>query len=91
MDNGGERRGRASRQKTFLRATIEGDERGQIECVVVDLSETGARIALPDPTLAPDHFRLSIPARKLEKTCRLVHRSADTIGVMFIEKKNIAF
>ncbi len=86
MKNGGERRGgRKGREKVFLRGTLEMPGRQPVECVVIDLSETGARIASAEAEGMHGRVRLSVPARNVLKDCLIVHRGTDdTIGVTFV-------
>jgi PilZ domain-containing protein len=88
MSNSGERRTKAPRLKVFLRATIDVEGHPPRTCIVIDLSDTGARLALDDANAIPNFFVLIIPTRKLQRDCVLIHRHGDdTIGVQFLEKK----
>ena len=52
----------SERTRTFLKGRIEYSN-GQVsmDCLIRDLSETGARVAVSDSVTLPDHFRLFIP------------------------------
>ena len=53
-----------------------------IECVIVDLSEGGARISLADfPELVPDYFKLKVGA--ILPKCRVRWRRLNDLGVEF--------
>jgi hypothetical protein len=53
-------------------------------CVVVDKSETGARLRVKDVTDFPDLFKLIIEADDLVVQCAVVHRTTDYVGVQFL-------
>jgi hypothetical protein len=89
MTNSGERRSKASRLKVFLRASILVDGDVLLDCVVIDLSESGARLSVHTADEIPKIFTLHIPARKLIRSCQLIHRlQDDAVGVKFIEKRS---
>jgi hypothetical protein len=54
-----------------------------LDCVVRDLSESGARLAFPSSLGIPETFDLAIPGMS-PRRCRLVWRKASQIGVMFL-------
>lgn len=55
----------------------------KINCVVRDISATGAAIEISDVVRIPDHFLLSIPEDRLKLPCRVVWRTRYRIGVTF--------
>lgn len=74
----------AIRRRTFLKGEIAFNNRqSSFECVVRDLSETGARIALPGSVMLPDHFDLHLPHRDETLACTLSWRRGNEIGVKF--------
>ncbi len=75
-----ERRG-AFRYDVRVKATIAfGDKTPSIECVIRDISQTGAMLEV-DPSVLPDDFTLVF-----SRQCRVVRRSADgtKLGVEFL-------
>jgi hypothetical protein len=55
---------------------------GVIDCVVKDLSDTGARLQVANVLSIPDHFELQIPgARSVQVT--VVWRKGRMMGVRF--------
>jgi hypothetical protein len=55
----------AIRQKTFLKGTLYYDNRrASIECVVRDMSDTGARLTFDNPANVPDNVELFIPHKQ---------------------------
>jgi len=54
------------------------------DCLLSDMSETGARIDIPDADEIPDRFVLLLTANgAARRTCRVVWRKAHQIGVRF--------
>jgi hypothetical protein len=56
----------------------------RIECVTVNLSRSGAKLALPGLHLLPQEFELLVPERHIRRNVRLVWRDKDAIGVTFL-------
>jgi hypothetical protein len=55
----------------------------KIECVIRDISATGAAIEISNLVRIPDTFVLIIPEDRLRLTCRVVWRKEFRIGVAF--------
>ena len=64
-------------------ATIEFTGGRPINCVIRNLSVTGAAIELSDPCGIPDSFLLVMPDNGLRLPCRIVRRGGYLIGVAF--------
>lgn len=74
----------APRRRTFKSGTIEFS--GQIlECIVRNLSATGAALEVRSPLRFPDKFVLTIASETLRKPCHIVWRKERHIGVIFEE------
>lgn len=58
------------------------------ECIVEDISATGARITVGMPELVPDYFRLTLETRRdiLSPKCGVRWRSGHEIGVEFLKR-----
>jgi len=55
-----------------------------LSCVVLDISETGARISLSDPNVrVPDSLKIYIAERDLIADCSVVWRKGGEFGVSF--------
>jgi hypothetical protein len=77
-------RERASRQKAFLKATIRFQNRSvTMDCVVRDISISGAKLEIHDSFTLPPEFELEIPQRGAILRCRLVWRTEGAAGVKF--------
>lgn len=74
----------SERTRTFLKGRIEYSN-GQVslDCLIRDLSEFGARIAVSDSVTLPDHFRLFVPKTNRWMDARTRWRRGGLIGVSF--------
>ena len=52
-----------------------------LPCTVLNLSETGAKLALTRVTILPKEFELSIPARNASWRVRMVWQEGKELGV----------
>lgn len=76
----------SERIRSFLRAQIIFNNRmTTIDCIVKNISPTGARVALNDTLAVPTEFDIYIPQRGRSHHARLVWRDKDSIGVDFID------
>lgn len=74
----------AERIRSFLRAQIIFNNRmSTIDCIIKNISATGARIALSETLTVPTEFELSIPEKGRRHHARLVWRDKDAMGVEF--------
>ena len=74
---------RASLRNRVLKAgSIEFDG-GAINCVVRNLSSTGARLDVATPAGIPERFTLILPADGYHTYCTVVWRKEKQIGVTF--------
>ncbi|MHA1158320.1 MAG: PilZ domain-containing protein [Alphaproteobacteria bacterium] len=75
----------APRRRTILGGRIvPGDGRPEIACKVRDLSDTGARLALPNTADIPDRFCLEMSDGRGPYEARIAWRSEASIGVAFV-------
>ena len=56
---------------------------GGIDCIVRNLSETGAALEVVTPLFIPDRFTLSIPSNQFKRPCHIVWRKETRIGIAF--------
>ena len=74
----------AIRQKTFLKGTLYYDNRrASIECVVRDMSDSGARLTFEHPATIPDNVELFIPQKQLTFRARVQRRGPNEVGIAF--------
>jgi len=55
-----------------------------VDCAVKNISENGACL-LAKTTLLPDTFELSIPIDHFARHCRVAWKTAEKVGVEFLE------
>lgn len=73
---------RATRYRVSKAAKIECGA-GAIDCLVRDLSITGAALEVPSQSGIPAKFTLIVPGHELRLPCHVVWRSGYRIGVAF--------
>jgi len=79
-----EESGIAVRQRTFLKGTLYYDNRrASIECVIRDISESGARLTFEHPVVVPDNVELYIPHKQQTLRAYVRRRAPNEVGVAF--------
>ncbi len=74
----------ATRQRTFLKGTLYYDNRrASIECVIRDISDSGARLTFEYPVTVPDNVELFIPHKQQTLHARVQRRESNEIGIAF--------
>lgn len=74
----------AHRSRTFLKADIDiNGGLSSLSCIVKDISESGARIALSDGVVLPEHFRIRLPKPDRWVGASVRWRRGDFVGVHF--------
>ncbi len=74
---------RKPRLRTFKGGSITLPT-GIVECVIRNLSPTGALIELSGLALVPDEFSLIIKPEGTRRQCRVVRRQKLQLGVQFL-------
>jgi hypothetical protein len=74
---------RKPRQRTFKGGSIALPT-GIVECIVRNLSATGALLELKAPALIPNEFELLIKPELTRRSCRVVRRDGLQLGVHFV-------
>ena len=73
------------RRVTLLQAeVILCEDAKPIECVVTDISNSGARVMFEDVPKLPDEIRLKIDHPKTEHRCEVCWTNGDEAGLRFI-------
>lgn len=75
---------RAPRLRTLKGGAIIFGLSPSIDCVIRNMSETGALLVLENPVGIPDEFTLLIKPEQIKRACRVAWRRADRIGVLFL-------
>jgi hypothetical protein len=82
---------REARQRVFLKGRIMfNNGSSSFDCLVRDMSATGARLVMSDATTLPDAFDLYIPQKDRTYRATLRWRREDGIGVTFEAPANAA-
>ncbi|MDH3700047.1 MAG: response regulator [Alphaproteobacteria bacterium] len=72
------------RKKTLKAATIlHQNDNAMMKCIILDISDNGARLKPADPTVLPQNFRLMI-AKGPSYDCEVIRRENDQIAVRFL-------
>jgi len=73
------------RQRTFKAGKIVfNDQRSVLDCTARDVTNEGACLALGSAGGLPDTFDLLIPVDSFKRSCRVVWKSSDRVGVKFV-------
>jgi PilZ domain-containing protein len=81
----------AVRQKTLLRGFVYfGGSPTAAECVVRDISETGARLKFQNPPTAADTLDLHIPVKGQTIRATLKWAKGDEVGIAFLAIPTLA-
>ena len=74
----------AIRQRTFLKGMLYFDNRrASIECVVRDMSDSGARLTIEYPVTVPDYVELFIPQKQQTLRAHVRRRGPSEIDLAF--------
>jgi len=77
----------AERSRSILGGRIRLPNRAStFDCLVRNVSATGARLELDSTHLLPLEFELEIPKQRLIYSCELKWRSEKAVGVRFKER-----
>ncbi len=80
-------RRQGTRQKSLLRGLAYlGNSPSAIDCVVRDVSETGARLNFASPLTVPDTLELHIPAKGQKLRAEVQWREPNEVGIAFISE-----
>lgn len=86
MKHGMMERRSSERFRTNLKGLIAREDNSpSVECIVLDLSTTGARIALLYPAEIPLEFELQIPEAGAFARARLIWTTGKEAGVAFTD------
>ena len=77
-------RRKSSRHKSFLRGRINNGM-SEVDCVIRDLSATGAKLLFSRDIIMPSVIDLHIPGKKQVMRAQVQWRNGDEMGVSFVE------
>ena len=78
------------RQRTFKGGAISLVGSAARECIIRNLSDTGACLELSETTGIPDSFQLIIRPEIITRSCEVAWRSVQRIGVRFKRAASVA-
>lgn len=79
---------KSARRKIGCRALMAVNERApRLDCIIVDISETGARLVVDPAIDLPDDFLLML-SRNVSRRCKLIWREDRKVGVRFRVAEN---
>jgi hypothetical protein len=73
----------SQRQRILKAGTISFNQAAGIDCIVRNVSDTGASLEIESPVGIPNDFTLVINKDDVKRPCRIAWRSARRIGVRF--------
>jgi hypothetical protein len=74
----------SARQKSFLRGCIYfNNRRSTLDCLIRDISSTGARLIFSDAVTVPDVVEIYIPQKEQTLRAQVQWRHGDEVGVAF--------
>jgi hypothetical protein len=71
------------RQRTFKGGSVSWTGGVSVDCIIRNLSETGALLELSNANGIPDTFTLIIKPELLKRSCQIAWRSESRFGVRF--------
>lgn len=81
----------APRLRSLLKGqVIFNNKQSSVDCVVRDISATGARLAISHHHVLPDRFELYVPLKERTYPVQVRWRADEDLGVMFIDGQNVA-
>ena len=81
---GGSERRTATRQKSFLRGCVYfNNRRSAFDCLIRDISSTGARLIFSETVSVPDIVDLYIPQKEQTPRVHVQWRHGNEVGVAF--------
>jgi hypothetical protein len=72
------------RLRTLKGGSILFGTAAAIDCIIRNMSDSGAALEVESPVGIPDDFTLLIKPEMIKRQCRVAWRSAKRIGVRFI-------
>jgi hypothetical protein len=74
----------AGRHRVLKQGKILIHNLSVVDCIVRDMSETGARLACADPKAIPAEFRLVTPVDNMMREARVKWRRGEVLGIAFV-------
>jgi hypothetical protein len=78
----------SKRQRSFLQGRIFfNNRRSSVDCLVRDISDTGAKLVFSDAIAVPDVVELNIPNKAETHRARVQWREGEEVGVSFVPEE----
>ena len=74
----------SKRLRTYKGGSIMFGVAAAIDCIIRNMSETGAALEVESPVGIPDDFSLLIKPEYIKRNCHIVWRAGTRIGVQFV-------
>ena len=74
---------RSARLRSFKGGAILFEPAPSVDCIIRNMSQTGACLEIPTYVTLPDQFILLIKHQTLQRRCRVAWRDSTQIGVRF--------
>jgi hypothetical protein len=82
---------RAPRHRSFLQGRIYfNNRRSSVDCLIRDISETGAKLMFSHAVSTPEALELYIPNKDATFRARVQWRRGDEVGVAFLTEQDMA-
>ena len=78
----------ALRQRTLKQGRVVVNGLSTLDCMIRNMSLTGARISVPNPAALPDQFTLLIGSEGLKRDCEVMSRTGNAAGLRFMRPLN---
>jgi len=80
-------RRKLARSRVLKSAKLVVGTSAVVDCVVRNLTNTGARIEVPNTATLPEHLVLTFDGGRSLRSCRLVWRTINETGLEFVPAK----
>jgi PilZ domain len=83
---------RTHRREIAMRGWIGFQDDSRLPCIIVDISQDGATLAVNEPSALPENFRLYFSrTAQTFRECVVRQRERDSVGVQFqkLDPKNV--
>ena len=79
-----------TRKKSFLQGRIYfNNRRSALDCLIRDISDTGAKLIFSDSVQTPDTIELYVPQKEQTLRAEVQWRRGDEIGVSFTDAETL--
>jgi PilZ domain len=81
-------RRKEQRSRVFWEGKVSFNRRQSVlDCVIRNMTETGAKLAVTESAFVPREFELVVPKRQAAYRARIIWRQSDQVGIQFETEK----